>query len=137
MNELLLKKIDYGSLTAKQKEIHNFQKIAADLADYGFNCIKLPDDWKGADFIACRIDGTTIRVQLKSRPTIQKKYLEKELWMAFRAGDHWYLIPHDKLVRLVAETTPALKSKSWQADGVYSWPNPSKQLLNAIEKYLL
>ena len=137
MNELLLEKIDYDSLTAKQKEIYNFQKIAADLADYGFNCIKLPDDWKGADFIACRIDGTTIRVQLKSRLTIQKKYLEKELWMAFRVGDHWYLIPHDKLVRHVAETTPALKSKSWQAGGVYSWPNPPKQLLNAIEKYLL
>ena len=112
MTDLLLEKVDYGSLTAKQKEIYNFQKIAADLADYGFNCIKLPDDWKGADFIACRTDGLTIMVQLKSRPTIQKKYLDKDLWMAFRVDGRWYLVRHDTLIRIVAETTPALQSTS-------------------------
>ena len=137
MTDLLLEKVDYGSLTAKQKEIYNFQKIAADLADYGFNCIKLPDDWKGADFIACRTDGLTIRVQLKSRPTIQKKYLDKDLWMAFRVDGRWYLVRHDTLIRIVAETIPALQSTSWQTGGTYSWPRPSKQLLNALNKYVL
>ena len=49
-----------------EKEPHPFQKVAALLADYGFNCIKLDDDWQGADFLAFHKDGaTTLRVQLK------------------------------------------------------------------------
>ena len=31
--------IDFDKLNARQKENFNFQKIAAILADYGFNCI--------------------------------------------------------------------------------------------------
>ena len=51
-----LRRIDYDSLNGKQKEIYNFQKSAAVLADYGFNCIKLADDWQGADFLAYHKD---------------------------------------------------------------------------------
>jgi len=77
-------RIQYDGLTSKQKELFNFQKIAATLADYGFNCIKLADDWQGADFLAYHINGaTTLKVQLKSRVTIDKKYRGKELWIAF------------------------------------------------------
>lgn len=73
--KLTLKPIRYDDLNAKQKEIYNFQKIAAALADYGFNCIKLQDDWLGADFLAYHKDGSqTLRVQLKGRVTIDKKY---------------------------------------------------------------
>ena len=43
-------KVRYEELSGKQKEIFNFQKVAAQLADYGFNCIRLDDDWQGADF---------------------------------------------------------------------------------------
>jgi hypothetical protein len=42
-----LKHIQYAALNSRQREIFNFQKIAAILADYGFNCIKLADDWQG------------------------------------------------------------------------------------------
>ena len=70
-----LKSIEYSELNSKQKEIYNFQKIAAKLADYGFNCIKLGDDWLGADFLAYHKDGKdTLKVQLKGRLTIDKKY---------------------------------------------------------------
>ena len=63
-----LKRITYDELNSKQKEIYNFQKVVALLADYGFNCIKLDDDWQGADFLAYHKDGTTtLKVQLKSR----------------------------------------------------------------------
>jgi hypothetical protein len=47
--------IRYETLNARQKEIFNFQKLSATLADYGFNCIKLADDWGGADFIAFHV----------------------------------------------------------------------------------
>ena len=49
-NTMKFERIDYAELNAKQKEIYNFQKVAALLADFGFNCIKLADDWQGADF---------------------------------------------------------------------------------------
>ncbi|WP_166443093.1 hypothetical protein [Phragmitibacter flavus] len=49
--------ISYKDLNAKQQEIYNFQKVAAILADYGFNCIKLADDWQGVDFLAYHVNG--------------------------------------------------------------------------------
>lgn len=77
-------KIDYSNLNGRQKEIFNFQKVAGILADYGFNCIKLSDDWQGADFIAYHKDGNeTLKVQLKSRITINKKYKDKDLYIIF------------------------------------------------------
>src|SRR5882672_1302652 len=101
-----LSKVPYAELNSKQKEIFNFQKVAALLADYGFNCIKLADDWQGADFLAYHVNGReTLRVQLKSRLTINKKYLDKNLHIAFPVGDLWYLIEHDALVQLIAKTT--------------------------------
>ena len=72
----MLQRIAPNKLNGKQKEIYNFQKSASLLADYGFNCIKLSDDWQGADFLAHHFDGkTTLRVQLKARLTIDRKYL--------------------------------------------------------------
>jgi len=72
-------RVHYDSLNAPQKEPFNFQKIAATLADFGFNCIKLADDWQGADFLAYHLSGTTtLRVQLKSRLAIYKKYCGKD-----------------------------------------------------------
>ena len=51
--------VAYGDLNSRQKENYNFQKVAARMADFGFNCLRLTDDWQGADFIACHIDGET------------------------------------------------------------------------------
>lgn len=79
-----LTKIDYAALNDRQKENYNFQKIAAILADYGFNCIRLSDDYMGADFLALHIDGTTVlKVQLKGRLNLENKYIGKELFVAF------------------------------------------------------
>jgi len=107
-------KVSYDNLNSKQKELFNFQKIAATLADYGFNCIKLADDWQGADFLAYHINGaTTLKVQLKSRLTIDQKYCKKDIWMAFPHKNFWYLIEHDRLVEKVREKTDWLNSSSW------------------------
>ena len=136
-----LRRVEYGELNGKQKEIYNFQKSAAILADYGFNCIKLADDWRGADFLAYHKDGTeTLRVQLKARLTIKEEYRGRDLWMNFpvrKSGqiDAWYLIEHDELVRLVGETTPWLGSSSWTDKGMYSSANPSHALLERLANY--
>ena len=133
-------RIDPNELTPKRREIYNYQKSAAILADYGFNCIKLADDWQGADFLADHISGNqTLRVQLKSRLTVNKKYQDKNLWMIFPEAGTWYLIPHDELLRAIAETTGALESKSWRERGEYHYPNGQvpKDLLAELRPFAL
>jgi frataxin-like iron-binding protein CyaY len=126
-------KVSYDNLNSKQKELFNFQKIAATLADYGFNCIKLADDWQGADFLAYHINGkTTLKVQLKSRITINQKYCDKDLWMAFPHNDFWYLIEHDRLVEMVGEKTDWLKSSSWIDKHGYSSVSINTGLLQIL-----
>ena len=69
-----LRKIKYTDLNSKQKEVFNFQKVAGKLSNYGYNCIKLADDWQGADFLAYHKDGSgTLKVQLKARLALSKK----------------------------------------------------------------
>ncbi|PKH04773.1 hypothetical protein [Moritella sp. Urea-trap-13] len=131
-------KIEYSALNAKQKEIYNFQKLAGFLADYGFNCIKLADDWLGADFLAYHKDGTeTLRVQLKARLTIDKKYQGKDLYMAFPIKGNWCLILHDDLVEHVSNTTNWLNTESWVEKGLYHSAKPSSILLKSIQSSVL
>ena len=128
-----LKKILYDDLNAKQKEIFNFQKLAARLADYGFNCIKLADDWQGADFLAYHKDGKeTLKIQLKPRIGIDQKYVGKSLFLAFPINDDWYLIEHDKLIALVGKNTNWLRTASWKKKGGYSAGGPNSKLLKAL-----
>ena len=131
-----LERVVYRNLNSKQKEIYNFQKSAALLADFGFNCIKLTDDWLGADFLAYHKDGMeTLRVQLKARLTIDKKYASRGLWLNFPINGSWYLIEHDELVRIVGEATPWLTSSSWTDRGSYSSARPSRALQRRLAAY--
>ena len=131
-------KVAYAELNSRQKEIFNFQKVAGVLADYGFNCIKLADDWQGADFLAYHKDGEeTLRVQLKGRLTIDKKYQGKNLFMAFPLSGKWCLIEHDLLIKLVGKTTNWLQTESWLVGGAYSSAKPNQKLLEAISGNLL
>ena len=129
-----LEKIKYSELNSKQKEIYNFQKVAGLLAEYGFNCIKLSDDWQGADFLAYHKDGeNTLKVQLKSRLVIVKSYMKKSLHIAFPVRDAWYVIDHDSLIDIVEENTTWLTSESWQKQGAYSSANPNQRLIAALQ----
>ncbi len=127
------KKVDYDGLNARQKELFNFQKIAATLADYGFNCIKLADDWQGADFLAYHSNGTTtLMVQLKSRLSIQKKYVRKNIWMVFPHKGYWYLIEHDLLVAKIGSATNWLRTDSWRKKRGYSSISIKRELLESL-----
>ena len=131
--------IEFNKLNARQKENFNFQKIAAVLADYGFNCIKLTDDWNGADFLAYHIDGeTTLKVQLKSRLTVAKKYQYKNIYMAFPITDKWCLIEHDELLTIVNEVSPSwFQTVSWNENGKYGTGKVSLVLQQKLQPYLL
>jgi hypothetical protein len=134
IKRMKLKKIPYSKLNSRQKEIFNFQKVAGLLADYGFNCLKLADDWQGADFLAYHKDGThTLKVQLKSRLMIGKKYQKKSLYMVFPFDKAWYLIEHDRLVALAKKHSNWLTSKSWRVDGTYSSMSLNPELLAALQ----
>jgi len=130
-------RVDYKDLKPKQQEVYNFQKLASELADYGFNCIKLSDDWNGADFLAYKSDvGLTLRVQQKSCPTIQQNYIGKDLWMAFPIKKYWYLIKHDEFRNLLDEHTVFLNSPSWKK-GKYTIPRASAELIELLTPYRL
>jgi hypothetical protein len=128
-----LQRIKYTDLNSKQKENYNYHKVTALLADYGYSGILLSDDYNGADFLAMHSDGEILKVQLKSRITISKKYLGKDLYMAFPVGDRWCLIAHDELVSMV----PWLQSESWMKRGNYSAPSVSTELTLALKPYIL
>ena len=117
----MLKLVQYEDLNSRQQENYNYHKIAARLADYGFNSMWLNDDWQGADFIACHIDGTTfLKVQLKGRLTIEKKYNGKNIFVAFNQNDQWYLYPHDEVQDEFLKRGMMSGTSSWEDKDGYS-----------------
>lgn len=134
---LELTRIRYADLNARQKENYNFQKVSAVLADFGFVTIRLTDDWQGADFIAQHIDGETfLKVQLKGRLTFRRKYLKKDLYVAFEHQGTWYLYPHDELLDIVMRQTNTITGTvSWEEHGGYSFNSLSQQLQELLEPY--
>ena len=120
----MFKRIEYKDLKARQQENYNFQKVAGHLADYGYNCIRLSDDWQGADFIAYHINGDVfLKVQLKSRLSFDKKYVGKDIWIAFLDGNDCFVYPHDKVLDLILAAGKIAQTVSWENGGKYNW-NP-------------
>ncbi|MBL6931332.1 MAG: AAA family ATPase [Rhodospirillales bacterium] len=137
-----LKKVEYNDLNSKQKEIYNFQTVAGKLAEYGFNCIKLADDWNGADFLAYHYQGNeTLKVQLKSRLTVSQHYIGKEIYMTFPIGDgdgDWYLIEHDRLVEMVRENIGIRGAETnWTDGGIYHVSPPNALIVKLLEPFKL
>ncbi|MBP9869306.1 hypothetical protein KBC59_01980 [Patescibacteria group bacterium] len=133
-----IQKIEYKQLNARQKENFNFLKASAILADYGFNTIRLSDDWQGADFIASHIDGKTFyKVQLKGRFSVDKKYIGKNIWICFRNKEIWYLYPHDEIMRRWSRHSKYRNTLSWKKSGGVNNPNPTKEDLVMLKEYIL
>lgn len=129
------KKIPYNKLNARQQENHNFHKIAATLADYGFNMVRLSDDWQGADAIAIHSDQKTfLKVQIKGRLSFDKKYIGKNIWISFQdqKTKAYYLYKHDILLKKL----PAVR-RYVQKMGGWSTPSPSVEHRRAMERYML
>ena len=125
-----LNKVNYKELNAKQKENYNFHKVAAALAEYGYNSMRLNDDWQGADFIAVNGEDM-LKIQLKGRLTVDKKYLKDEdLYIAFIEGDSIKIYKHIDAVNLMPEKTK--NTESWEQRGGYSWGKTPKQYESII-----
>ena len=127
-------KINYIKLNPRQQENYNYQKISSVLANYGYTTIKLSADWQTADFIAQHIDGKTfLKVQLKGRLTIDKKYIDKNIWIGFNVNKQWYLYPHDEIANHILENSNVSNTVSWKKKGIHHWrmiPRRYSKLLN-------
>ena len=124
-----LKKIIYTELNSKQKENYNFHKVASALADYGYNSMRLNDDWQGADFIAVKGDDM-LKIQLKGRFTIDKKYIGKNIFVSFLEEGKVKIYKHDEALKLIPENVKT--SKSWSEVGSYSWGKTPKYFNEVI-----
>ena len=113
-----LNKVIYQDLNARQKENYNYHKVASALADYGFNSMRLNDDWQGADFISVNGD-EMVKFQLKGRFTIDKKYIGKDIYIAFIEDEKIKIYNHDEVVNSMSENIK--DSESWSKKGSYSW----------------
>ncbi|MEM9426631.1 MAG: hypothetical protein AAGA06_08000 [Pseudomonadota bacterium] len=124
-------------MNARQKENHNFQKVAGHLASYGFNCLRLSDDWNGADFLACHNNGVDVlRVQLKGRFTLDRtKYEGKAIHIAFLQEGRCYLFPHDEMQRKVLKAGKFQGTKSWDEGGAYSTNSKAAWLMDLLVDY--
>jgi hypothetical protein len=133
-NKLVLEKVSYDQLNSRQKENYNYHKASYILSKYGFATIRLSDDWMGADFIAIHITGDPhLKIQLKGRLTVDKKYLGKDLYICFLEQEDCYLYPHDEMVTMLE--TDIENSKSWKDVGSYSWPGLSEKNKKLLRQY--
>lgn len=122
------------------REVINRNVVVSLALERGFNAY-LPVYDGGVDFIlhreaqAGRPETTTDtrKVQLKGRWTIDKKYIGRDIWVAFPVGDDWYLVPHDEMVAIAKAYTTALESTSWIKGNAYSWPKPTKVMMAQCE----
>ncbi|MER8613976.1 hypothetical protein [Mesorhizobium sp. M0435] len=132
----MFQRISYERLNARQKENYNFQKVAGRLADYGYNCLRLNDDWQGADFLAVHVDGTAVlRIQLKGRFSLDVKYRGRGLYIAFLAGNACYVYSHDDVLAIVESRGRFGETVSWAERGNYSWPSLPGWAVELLEPY--
>ena len=128
-----LTKIEYPTLNSKAQETYNFHKMAAILADYGYNCLWLNDDWNGADCIAVHIDGISdFKIQLKGGISFAQKYRGKNLFIAFFELGDLYIYPHDVVLDKVKSV---ISDQTWLAKGTYFQTKITKKFSETIAPY--
>jgi hypothetical protein len=116
------------------REVINRNTVVSLALDEGFNAF-LPVYDSGVDFVLYReCDGLVRKVQLKSRWTIERKYVGRDIWIAFPMGSDWYLMPHDEMLAY-AETDGVTQTASWIEGGSYSRPRPSAALVTQCAPY--
>jgi hypothetical protein len=120
---MIFEKVSYGVLNSKQKENYNFHKVASALADYGYDSMRLNNDWQGADFIAVKND-VMLKVQLKGRFTVDKKYLDKKIYIAFIEDNIVKIYEHDEAVNMLPDNIK--QSDPWNIHDSYSWGKTPK-----------
>ena len=126
-----LTKVSYKDLNSKQKENYNYHKVASALAEYGYDSMRLNNDWEGADFISVKGDDM-IKVQLKGRFTLSKKYEDKDLYIAFIEKGIIKIYLHDEALAIASRNIT--DSKSLTENGSYSMNQTPKHYSQVIKE---
>jgi hypothetical protein len=90
----------------------------------------------GVDLILYNeVTNDVLKVQLKSRWTIDTKYLKRGIAIAFPDRGCWYLVPHDDLV-IMAERYGFTARNSWtKPNGAYSYAPLSKRMVEDLQPF--
>ncbi len=116
------------------REVINRNALVTLALEHGFNAF-LPVYDGGVDFILYREpDGVIRKVQLKGRWYIDRKYVGRDIWIAFHVDGAWFLAPHDELVDM-GERAGFTATASWLEGGAYSCPRPSKAMAAKLAAY--
>ena len=119
---------------AQIKEVINRNMLVSLALDKGYNAF-LPVYDSGIDLILYNErDDETKLVQLKGRWIIDKKYVGRNIWIAFQDRGRWYLAPHDKMIEH-ADRYGYTETSSWIKGGAYSTPGLSKVQIGDLAVY--
>lgn len=119
------------TLSGDAIEVINRNRLVSLALERGYNAY-LPVYDSGVDLVLHReADGDTKLVQQKSRWTIDKKYIGRNIWIAFPENDQWYLVPHDELIVMGERHT---ETESWKR-GAYSKSPLSKRDRDELADY--
>ena len=81
--------------------------------------------------LALSTKGDVFKIQLKSRLTFDKKYLDKNLYIAFPFEDGFYVYEHDEALQIFIKRFE--QTKSWNDGGGYS----TTTKYNSMDKYFI
>tara|TARA_Y100001936_G_scaffold241507_1_gene277460 strand:- start:355 stop:873 length:519 start_codon:yes stop_codon:yes gene_type:complete len=116
----------YHTLSGKEQESYNAAKLRALMADWGYlEAFTVNGDKHGADLLFYRAeDGNIMKVQLKGRPTLNKAYKGKDIYIAFqhKSTGKWYVYDHDSVLASTLDLGHLAGTKSWDVKGSWSWP---------------
>ena len=112
----------------------NRNTVASLALERGYD-VYLPVHAGGVDLVLLHRDsGKLIKVQLKGRWTIERKYLGREIWIAFPIDGDWYLMEHDRMVEL-GDRQGYTRNPSWTEKGIWNIPSPSKAVRESCAPY--
>ena len=135
------KEFSYLDSSSTSQEMYNMHFISGVFAYYGLNTIPVHDDVHGCDFFLYSPDRKVYKVQLKSRITVSKKYLnDKDLLIAFpdKIRKKWFLVNHIQLIHIIdtAKSKDCLKGSKYVFDkGDWSSNRIDQELYEALKKY--
>ena len=132
-------KIQYSSLSGKEKESYNTAKLRSAMADWGYlEAFTVNGDKHGADLLFYRSnDGNVMKVQLKGRPTLSKSYRGKGIFVAFqdKSTGQWYMYDHDKILGTALDLGKLKGTVSWEKAGSWSWSSTPDWLHTVLKDW--
>lgn len=116
------------------REVINRNSLVSLALAKGYNAF-LPVYDGGIDFILYNEGtGDTKLIQLKGRWMIDRKYIGRNIWLAFHDDGSWYVAPHDEMVKH-AEAYGYTKTASWIEGNTYNVKSLSKQMRADLAAY--